>query len=406
MPRSKRILNIVYVGALPPHPGGSAVSGSRLLIGFAARGHRVRALAPMVGDAAPSADAFAAAQPDIAVTRFAVPRFQTDPDTPAGDDYRDLERRAVQAGLQRLLSAERPDIVLVGRETFALYVPDVTAAHGVPFVLRMAGGTTNGILLGRYPDALVRQLLQHFARANRVVSPGQGLADGLRRLGLADAVVIRNAVDLQRFAPRPKNQDLLRRLAVQPSETVVMHLSNLKRIKRPLDLVASMKTTLARDPSLVYAIVGDGIMREATEAACRQLGLAHRLRMTGWIDYDAVPDFINLADIVVMMSEAEGLPRVALEAQACGRVLLSSDIPQVREVVAAGETGLLYRSGDVNDLAAKTLQAAADPALRAAIGGKARQQAERLYDIDMAVDAYLALFRDVIHHHRAGSVPG
>jgi len=195
-------------------------------------------------------------------------------------------------------------------------------------------------------------------------------------------------------------------VVVKPDETVVMHLSNLKPIKRPLDFVASMETTLRRDPKLVYVVVGDGVLREPMKAACRRLNLAHRLRTTGWVDYETVPDYVNLADIVVMMSEGEGMARVYLETQACGRVLLSSDIPQAREVVVHGETGLLFRLGDTDDLAAKILQAAADPALRAAIGRKARQQAERLYDIDAAVGAYLALFRDVIGHHRAEPVPG
>jgi len=406
MPDSTRPLNILYVGTLPPHPGGSAVSGSRLLIGFAARGHRVRALGPMVGDKARREDAFASAHPDIAVTRFAVPRYQTAVNTPADGTYRRLEGKAVRAGLRRLLTAERPDIVLIGRETFALHAPDVVEAHGLPFVQRIAGGTTNGILRGQYPDALARRLLRRIARADRVISPGQHLADALRRLGLAEVTVIRNAIDIRRFAPRPKDPDLLRRLRVRPDETVVMHLSNLKPIKRPLDFVASMETTLRRDPKLVYVVVGDGVLREPMKAACRRLNLAHRLRTTGWVDYETVPDYVNLADIVVMMSEGEGMARVYLETQACGRVLLSSDIPQAREVVVHGETGLLFRLGDTDDLAAKILQAAADPALRAAIGRKARQQAERLYDIDAAVGAYLALFRDVIGHHRAEPVPG
>lgn len=47
MPKRRKSLNILYIGTFPPHPGGSAISGSRLLIGFAKLDHKTRALAPI-----------------------------------------------------------------------------------------------------------------------------------------------------------------------------------------------------------------------------------------------------------------------------------------------------------------------------------------------------------------------
>ena len=106
-----------------------------------------------------------------------------------------------------------------------------------------------------------------------------------------------------------------------------------------------------------------------------------------------MPRYMNLADLVVMPSEREGLSRVYLEAQACAKTLLASDIPGAREAVTHGETGLLFRRGDIDDLTEKTLLAAGDPALRARIGRQARQYVERHHDIDRAVDQYMALLQ-------------
>jgi glycosyltransferase involved in cell wall biosynthesis len=58
-----------------------------------------------------------------------------------------------------------------------------------------------------------------------------------------------------------------------------------------------------------------------------------------------VPDYINLADVVVMPSEREGQSLVYLEAQACGKLIVASDIPAAREVITDGETGLLFERG-------------------------------------------------------------
>jgi len=107
-----------------------------------------------------------------------------------------------------------------------------------------------------------------------------------------------------------------------------------------------------------------------------------------------VSTYINLADIVVMPSEGEGLARVYLETMACGRVLLASDIPAAREAVTDGVTGVLFRKGDVGDLTAKLLWLAARPALRDEIGRGAYAES-RAMSLDRTVAAYAAALQEV-----------
>jgi glycosyltransferase involved in cell wall biosynthesis len=108
------------------------------------------------------------------------------------------------------------------------------------------------------------------------------------------------------------------------------------------------------------------------QAACERRGLGDRFRFTGWVDHDEVPALVRLADLVVMTSESEGQAHVYLEAQACGRTLVASDIAGAREVVVHGQSGLLFPMGHVDSLVETTLAAARDPDLRARIGREAR----------------------------------
>ena len=257
-----------------------------------------------------------------------------------------------------------------------MIVADIARAHAIPCLLRLPGSVICGLLRGTYSTGLARELLAAGRTVQRMVAPARHLAVRARALGWDDVVVIPNAVDTERFAPRPKNPALLRQHGIPDTALVVAHLSNLKPIKQPLDVVASARAVLPQDPRLVYLIVGDGPARRPMEDACQQAGIQDRVRFTGWVDYPRVPDYINLADLVVMPSADEGLARVYLETQACGRVLLASDIPAAREVVVDGQTGLLFRAGDLADLTATTLRAAADAPLRAAIGRQARQHIE------------------------------
>ena len=398
MPQIPECLNILYVGTLPPHTGGSAVSCSQLLVGFAKFGHTVRALAPITAEALRSGDDFADSHPDIRVTRFEVPYFQTVTYLPPTDEYQRIERAKIQEMLPVLMKTERPDTIIIGRETFAWDVPALATVHSVPCILRISGGLALGILNGIYPEALAQQLLEQCRKADLTVAQAKHMAEGLRQLAFNNIKVIPNAVDLDQFSPKPKSGALLQELAIRDDDVAVVHVSNLKLIKRPLDLVDSAEEALRQDPRLVYVIVGEGECREPMEEACRQKRISERFRFVGWVDYQRVPDYINLADMVVMPSEFEQQSRVYLETQACARVILASDVPGARGVIVDGETGLLFRKGDIHDLTAKTLLAAGDPNLRTKIGRKARKRV-KVHSIDRTVAAYLASFEEVIRHY-------
>src|SRR5581483_4211837 len=202
------------------------------------------------------------------------------------------------------------------------------------------------------------------------------------------------AVDPAHFAPRPRDAALARALGIRDDDLVVAHLSNLKPWKRPLDLVASAALTLPSNPRLLYLVVGDGPLRAAMEDACRRAALTERFRFVGWVDHEHVPAYLSLADLVVMPSHAEARALVYLETQACGRLLLASDVPAAREVIVDGKTGLLFEQGSLADLAAQTLRAAADPDLRARVGAAARRSISPRA-LDTLLDAYEETLRDL-----------
>lgn len=389
-------LDLVYVGTLPPYPGGSGFSGLQLLTGLARSGHAVRALAPVTPETLEYTRRFDAAHGELDITRFVVPYFDVAPPIPPLAEYRALERQRIQHALPALIRTRTPQLILIGRESFAWDVPEIARAHDIPAVLMVRGGSRTARLLGgEWPTALAMGFLAECRKVQRLVTVGRHLETGFRGLGLDKIETIPNAVDLSQFAPRPKSERLQREMGIAPPCVVAMHVANLREWKRSGDLVESARATLQAEPRLAYVIVGDGPSRAAMEQACRDLGIADRFHYAGWVEYDRIPDFINMADVVIMPSQSEGLARVYVETQACGRVLIASDIPAAREVIVHGETGLLFRLADVADLTAKTVLAARDPALRARIGQKARERAIA-FSLDAAVARYEAVLEGVV----------
>lgn len=397
MPTSAVPLDVLYVGMLPPHPGGSAISWAQILAGLAGQGHAVRALAPITAHELRAGDAFALARPELEVHRYVVPHHYTGPNVPASPAYRASEAEQIESRAALLVGQRRPDVVISGRETFALHVPALARRHRLPCLQGIRGNTAIAIIDGSYPPDLAVEMLARLRDADVLVAVARHLADGLAQLGVPGIRVIRNAVDLDVFAPRPAHPALRRELGIDRDAITVLHASNLKAAKRPLDLVHAAELALRREPRLLFVVVGEGALRADMEALAEARGIRGRFRFAGWIDYARMPDVLALADLVVSTSRSEGMSRIYLEAQAIGCALVASDIPAARELIRDGETGLLFPMGDVEALADRILEAAASPERRRLLGARARA---RLTDHTFA--RTVAEYAQLLHACRRG----
>ena len=383
-------LDILYVGTLPPHPGGSAILAGQVLEGFVASGHAVRAISPVAAglESAP-------APKGVDLTRFAMPWFEMSPDQPASEQYREAEGRGIRRLFLPMAEAARPDVVIIGREIFVWHVAELAGAQALPSVLWVQGGTTWGMRNGSLPESMTRKILAEIGKVDRVVAVAHHVLGPLQELGIDGAEAIPNGVDLDRFRPGPPRPDTLAELGIPDDGVVVLHASNMKELKRPRDLVRAAGIVSETDPSVTWVMVGDGPVLGDLKALCREMDLEDRFRFVGWVDHADMPDLLRAADVVVMPSAAEALALVYLETQACGRVLVASDIPAAREVVTDGENGLLFPVGDAERLAEHLLRLAADPELRTRIGDRARERVHA-HSMRGAVAGHIRVLEDLV----------
>jgi glycosyltransferase involved in cell wall biosynthesis len=109
-----------------------------------------------------------------------------------------------------------------------------------------------------------------------------------------------------------------------------------------------------------------------------------------------VPEVMRSFDVFVLPSIAEGISNTLLEAMASGLPVIATDVGGNPELVDAGRTGLLTRSGDLDGLVAAMGQLfhAPDGAVAMGRAGRARVLAE--FSLDAMVGAYLALYRELV----------
>jgi glycosyltransferase involved in cell wall biosynthesis len=391
--------SLIYVGTLPPYRGGSAIHGARLLRGLSQGGWSVRAIAPIIMDHAAEVDPFATAERAIEVARFPVPYYEASLDDVIDSSYRELQTASIERELGAALVRAPADIVLIGRESFIWGVHAIARRHAA-LTVQLVQGQILAVNRGFRSPELGARLMDEINASDLVIAVADHAAAAVRAIGIEHCISIPNAVDTAQFRETPKDATLLHALGFDRECLVVLHPSNLVPIKRPLDIVESAERCLAQVPTLRYLVVGDGPCRAAMEAECRNRGLASRFRFVGWVDHSTMPGYYGVADVVVMPSTSECFALAYLETQACGRVLLASDVSGAREAVEEGKTGLLFPVGDVDSLTAKTLALARDPQLRARIGRNARRAAEAR-ELALSVAVYATTLHDLIARRRS-----
>jgi len=102
-------------------------------------------------------------------------------------------------------------------------------------------------------------------------------------------------------------------------------------------------------------VVGEGDLKKDYEDLAQELKISERTVFVGNVGLENLVRFYNLADVFVLpsISSSEAFGLVLLEAGACAKPILVSDLPGPRTLVKEGTNGFLIKPGDVNDLAEK-----------------------------------------------------
>jgi len=147
-------------------------------------------------------------------------------------------------------------------------------------------------------------------------------------------------------------------------------------------------------PDLSWRAVlgGDGDVEE-TRDLVRELGLADKVDVPGWVGPAQVDEILRKADIFVLPSFAENLPMSIIEAFAYGVPVISTPVGSVPEMVEDGRTGLLVSPGDSVGLGDALQRLLSDADLRQTLARNARLVHDARYGISSHTDRLVSLWR-------------
>ncbi len=288
---------------------------------------------------------------------------------------------------------------LVRPDWYAVATAAVTPGLRVLTTVRGMDDNAIRILKGRAVERVFsgvnRQVLR---RMDRVVPHSLGLAEYVRRMGVAESRIrlIRNGLDLEPFEglDRPAARRALRATMGWPDDaTVVGFVATLWPYKDHRGFVEAAGLLHRDRPGLRFVVAGEGPMLEELRA------FVHRRGLDGVVAYPGhVRDIANFhagLDLHLFLSFSEGLPRAVLESQAAGVPVVATAIPGVDEVVVDGVTGLMVPVGDPVAAAEATARLLDDAALRQRLCAEAGLRVRGTWSAAAMARAYEALYDEL-----------
>jgi glycosyltransferase involved in cell wall biosynthesis len=211
--------------------------------------------------------------------------------------------------------------------------------------------------------------------------------------------VIYNGVDPERFRPEVNGEEMRKRygLAHRP---VVLFLGRLAPYKGIQYLIKAIPSILKQIPEAIFLIAGSA--RYDTARIGSMLATASMRRaviFTGFVPESEVPKIYAACDLFCYPSLWEGFGLTPAEAQACGKPVVAFRHCALPEVVAHGETGILVKPGDHEELANAVVELLSDPARMVEMGRRGHRRVKRLFSWDVAADRTVSVYERAISIH-------
>jgi glycosyltransferase involved in cell wall biosynthesis len=192
-------------------------------------------------------------------------------------------------------------------------------------------------------------------KSRPVITVSESTRRELQELGIQDAVIAPNGVDFNRFTRETKY------LKKNCTITCIGRIKKYKRLDVAIHAVAQLKKDF---PDIELIIAGSGDDLDRLKAIAVETGIAGDVTFSGFVSEEEKVCLYSEATVVVNTSLKEGWGLTVIEANACGTVVVATDVPGLRDSIRNGKTGFLVPLGDEEALKEKLSLVLKDESLR------------------------------------------
>ncbi len=311
----------------------------------------------------------------------------------------------------RILTRRRPDILLNRLELYTFSALWLARRLNLPLVIEADCPPTHEHMnfYGRdfvhLGDLAMRIEMANLRGADAIIAISNILANYYCERGIPREKihVIPNAVDANKFVPRPKDQALARELGLE-NRTVVGWVGSLFGWSGIENLIDMARHVLAHRPNVSFLLVGGGKNKEFFQEHLHTNGYAPRVVLPGTVPHSEVPRYLSCMDIVLAP-----YPKLdfwypssvkIFEYMASGKATVATRVGQVAEIIEEGKNGLLFDPERAGELTEKVLALVDSEEKRRQIGEQARRDVLAKWTWEHMAGRMLEVFEEVLQRRR------
>ena len=170
-------------------------------------------------------------------------------------------------------------------------------------------------------------------------------------------------------------------------------ISRLSEGKGIMNFVNAIPLILKERDDLEFLIGGDGPLFDEIKKELKNNGTYDKVKLTGWIPHDELPDYLNELKLLVFPSYSEGLPNIVSESMACGAVVVATPVGGVPDLIKEGVTGFIIEDNTPECIAKNVIRALNYPDLDRIVKN-ARKLIEEEYTYEVAVKRYRKILKN------------
>ncbi len=245
-------------------------------------------------------------------------------------------------------------------------------------------------------DAQMQQMLAFFLQqSDALTAVSDSLATEAKQIFNLQSEVrtIYNFVNIQYFSPQ-KYEQKFRDIIALPHEKIIIHVSNLRSVKRPMDII-EVFLALHTEIACKLLIVGHGPNKNRMKQYVKLHNLQQKIIFLD--DQADLPKLLAVSDVFLLPSEQESFGLAALEAMACGVPVVASDVGGLPELMVHGVTGYLAPVGDIQALAEYCRCVLTDDDIHAAMSLAAYHRAYQTFNTDTIVSEYENMLTEICY---------
>jgi PEP-CTERM/exosortase A-associated glycosyltransferase len=302
--------------------------------------------------------------------------------------------RVLYRRIKHILASEKIDLIHAHSPVLCgMAAHKAAREHGLPWVYEIrafwedAAVEQNKFLENSIKYKLSRALETYLCKKASVVAViSNSLKEEIKSRGIHESKIklVPNGVDTQRFAPRPKDQEIINRHHLDNC-TVVGFIGSFFRFEGLECLVEAMKSVVEKEPLARLLLVGDGIESDNIRRLIVARGMEEFVISVGRVPHEDVLKYYSVVDIAVYPRRRHRLtelvtPLKPLEALAMGKAVVGSNVGGIRELICLdGEVaaGMLFEADNPDDLACQLIRLIRDPDLREKTAKDARATVEK-----------------------------